>query len=104
VPMNRWARGMLAAALIINPIVAFWLGWGIKSCAVWNPSFVWYYAFYGPLIGFFVTIPVPIFAFILGYSVSFSVHRFTLVLASILAVTLALVGGYLMTASGCSPL
>ena len=103
VQTSRIRNGFMAALLTVPAIVAFHVGWGIKSCAIADPAFVLYYAVFGPLFSAFVTVPTIIVAFAIGCIARLRFKRSTIILGCGIAVILALFFGYHMRASGCSP-
>ena len=87
-PLTPTQRGLIAASLTMPSIWTYWLAWALRTCT--NRDFAPYFVVWGPVIAFFVTLPVLFAAFVIGYLVPVRL-RGMLIVAGALVVVAAIV-------------
>lgn len=103
--LSAGERGLSGAVVAYLCVCAYFLASGLRSClAAGDPAFALYYMLWGPAIGYYITAPVMLIAFGIGYFVGLRFTRRKFIVWALALLVLPLGIGYTVPVTGCSPL
>ncbi len=103
--LARRRHGLAAAFVAYLCVCAYFLGSGLKTCLPQHdPAFATYYVVWGPVLVFFLTIPLMAIGFAAGYFGPLEIRRNAWRLWLLALLMVSAVVGYAVPSTACSPL